>query len=76
MLINLSWLITCLKVFKASCYRLMNHLPLEVLVCLEVQPLDNDGSVLLSVVAQSLFYNFLCVGSPSLSSNDVNNGYQ
>jgi hypothetical protein len=26
----------CLKVFKISCCRLMNHLPLEPLPCLEV----------------------------------------
>jgi hypothetical protein len=26
----------CLKVFKVSCCRLMNHLPLEPLACLEV----------------------------------------
>jgi hypothetical protein len=27
---------TCLKVFKVNCCRLMNHLPLEPLACLEV----------------------------------------
>jgi hypothetical protein len=27
---------TCLKVFKDNCCRLMNHLPLEPLACLEV----------------------------------------
>jgi hypothetical protein len=35
-LITQSWLITCLKVLKASCYRLMYHLPLEAFACLEV----------------------------------------
>jgi hypothetical protein len=27
---------TCLKVFKFNCCRLMNHLPLEPLACIEV----------------------------------------
>jgi hypothetical protein len=35
-LITQSWLITCLKVLKASCCRLMYHLPLEAFACLEV----------------------------------------
>jgi hypothetical protein len=30
---------TCLKVIKASCCRLMTHIPLEVLACLEVDRL-------------------------------------
>jgi hypothetical protein len=67
MLITLIWLITGLKVFKASCCRLMYHLPLEVFACLEVGPLGHDGSVLLSVVAQALLCNF-CVQVPPLLS--------
>jgi hypothetical protein len=43
----------------------MYHLPLEPFACLEVRPLGHDGSVLLSVVAQALLCNFLCVGSSS-----------
>jgi hypothetical protein len=54
-----------LKIFKASCYRLMYPLPLEALTCLEVWPLGHDGSVLLSVVAQALLCNFLYAGSSS-----------
>jgi hypothetical protein len=37
----------------------------EAFACLEVWPLGHDGSVLLSVVAQALLCNFLCVGSSS-----------
>jgi hypothetical protein len=55
----------CLKVFKASCSRLMYPLPLEAFAYLEVWPLDHDESVLLSVVAQTLLCNFLCVGFSS-----------
>jgi hypothetical protein len=68
---------TCLKVFKVNCCRLINHLPLERLACLEVSPLDHVGSVLLNVVAQVLLCNFLCAGfflSPS--SGDTDDGYQ
>jgi hypothetical protein len=36
MLITSIWLITCLKVFEASCCRLMYHLPLEAFACLKV----------------------------------------
>jgi hypothetical protein len=43
----------------------MYPLPLEAFACLEVWPLGHDGSVLLSVVAQALHCNFLCVGSSS-----------
>jgi hypothetical protein len=43
----------------------MYPLPLEAFACLEVWPLGHDGSVLLSVVAQALLYNFLCAGSSS-----------
>jgi hypothetical protein len=43
----------------------MYPLPLEAFACLEVWPLDHDGSVLLSVVAQTLLCNFLCAGSSS-----------
>jgi hypothetical protein len=34
---------TCLKVFKASCCRLMNHLLLEAFACLEVDCLVMSG---------------------------------
>jgi hypothetical protein len=34
---------TCLKVIKAGCCRLMNHLPLEALACLEVDHLVMSG---------------------------------
>jgi hypothetical protein len=53
------------NIFKASCCRLMYHLPLEAFACLEVCPLGHDGSVLLSIVDQVLLCNFLCVGSSS-----------
>jgi hypothetical protein len=43
----------------------MYHLPLEAFACLEVWPLGHDGSVLLSVVAKALLYNF-CVQVPPL----------
>jgi hypothetical protein len=43
----------------------MYPLPLEPFACLEVCPLGHDGSVLLSVVAQALLYNFLSIGSSS-----------
>jgi hypothetical protein len=60
-LITQTWLITCLKVFKASCCRLMYPLPLEAFACLEVLLLGHDGSVLLSVVAQALLCKlFVC----------------
>jgi hypothetical protein len=36
MLIIQTWLITCLKVFKVSCCRLMYPLALKVFACLEV----------------------------------------
>ncbi len=58
MLITSIWLITCLKLSKVSCSRLMHPLPLEAFACLEVWPLGHDGSVLLSVVAQVLLCNF------------------
>jgi hypothetical protein len=45
-------------------------LTIEAFACLEVWSLGHDGSVLLSVVAQSLFYNFLCAGSSSSLSSD------
>jgi hypothetical protein len=54
-----------LKIFKASCRRLMYPLPLEAFACLEVWLLGHDGSVLLSVVTQDFLCNFLCVGSSS-----------
>jgi hypothetical protein len=47
----------------------MYHFSLEAFVCLEVWPLGHDGSILLSVVAQALPYNFFCAGSPSLSGD-------
>jgi hypothetical protein len=53
---------TWLNMIKVNCYRLLNHLPLEVLECLEVSPLGHVGSVLLSVVAQALLCDFLCAG--------------
>jgi hypothetical protein len=43
----------------------MYPLPLKAFACLEVWLLGHDGSVLLSVVAQVLLCNFLCVGSSS-----------
>jgi hypothetical protein len=43
----------------------MYPLPLEAFACLEVWPLGHARSVLLSVVAQALPCNFLCVGSSS-----------
>jgi hypothetical protein len=43
----------------------MYPLPLEAFACLEVWLLSQDGSVLLSVVAQALLCNFLCAGSSS-----------
>jgi hypothetical protein len=43
----------------------MHPLPLEASACLEVWPLGYDGSVLLSVVAQTLLCNF-CVQVLSL----------
>jgi hypothetical protein len=36
MLIALTWLITCLKVFKVSCCRLMYTLSLKAFACLEI----------------------------------------
>jgi hypothetical protein len=39
---------------------------IEAFACLEVWPLGHGGSVLLSVVAQTLLYNFLCAGFFSL----------
>jgi hypothetical protein len=36
MLITSIWLITYLKIFEASYYRLMYHLSLEAFACLEV----------------------------------------
>jgi hypothetical protein len=77
MLITEIWLVTCLKVFKASCYRLMYPLPLEAFACLEVWPIGHDGSVLLSVVAQALLCNFLCASSSSsLLSSDADDDCQ
>jgi hypothetical protein len=67
MLITSIWLITYLKVFKASYCRLMYHLPLEAFACLEVWSLGHDGSVLLSIVAKALLCNF-CVQVPPLLS--------
>jgi hypothetical protein len=50
-------------------------LTIEAFACLEVRPLGHDGSVLLSVVAQALLCNFLCVGSSSsLSSGEAVDG--
>jgi hypothetical protein len=43
----------------------MYPLPLEAFACLEVWLLGHDGSVFLSVVAEALLCNFLCVGSSS-----------
>jgi hypothetical protein len=54
-----------LKLFKASCYRLMYPLSIEAFACLEVWLLGHNGSVLLSVVAQALLCNLLCAGSSS-----------
>jgi hypothetical protein len=45
---------TCLEVLKDNCCRLRKSLSLEVFACLEVWPLDRDGSVLPSVVTQAL----------------------
>jgi hypothetical protein len=45
----------------------MYRLSLEAFACLKVWPLGHDGSVLLSVVAQALLYNF-CVQFPPLLS--------
>jgi hypothetical protein len=67
MLITYNWLITCLKVFKASCCRLIYPLLPEAFAYLEVSPLGHDGSVLLSVVTQALLCNFLCASSSSSS---------
>jgi hypothetical protein len=44
----------------------MYPLPLEVFTCLEVWPLGHDGSVLLSVVTQTLLYNFCVQVTPLL----------
>jgi hypothetical protein len=65
MLITQTWLITCLKVFKASYCRLMYPLPLEAFASLDIWPLGHNGSVLLSVVTQALLFNFLCASSSS-----------
>jgi hypothetical protein len=54
----------------------MYHLPLEAFACLEVWLLGHDGSVLLSVVAQGLLYNFLGAGFPSVPSGDADDDYQ
>jgi hypothetical protein len=55
----------------------MYHLPLKAFACLEVWLLGHDGPVLLSVVAQELLCNFLCVGpSSSLSSGEAVDGCQ
>jgi hypothetical protein len=43
----------------------MYPLPLEAFACLEVWSLGHDGSVLLSVVTQTLLCNFLCACSSS-----------
>jgi hypothetical protein len=43
MVITLNMAKTCLKVIKVSCCRLMNHLPLEALACLEVDFLIMSG---------------------------------
>jgi hypothetical protein len=43
----------------------MYPLPLEAFACLKVWPVGHDRSVLLSVIAQALLCNFLCVGSSS-----------
>jgi hypothetical protein len=43
MLITSTWLITCLKVFKVSYFRLMYPLSLEAFAYLEVWPLGHDG---------------------------------
>jgi hypothetical protein len=51
----------------------MYPLPLEASACLEVWPLDHDGSVLLSVAAQALLCNFLCAIC-SLLSGDADDG--
>jgi hypothetical protein len=67
---------TCLKVLKDNCSRLIKSLSLEVFACLEVWSLGHDGLVLLSVVAQALLYNFLCVGSLSLLSGDADDSCQ
>jgi hypothetical protein len=55
----------------------MCPLLLEAFASLEVWPLGDDGSVLLSVVAQALLCNFLCaVSSSSLLSGDADDGCQ
>jgi hypothetical protein len=48
---------TRLKVLKDNCSRLKKSLLLEAFSCLEVWSLGHDGSVLLSVVTQTLLYN-------------------
>jgi hypothetical protein len=55
----------------------MYPLSLEVFACLEVWPLGHDGSVLLSIVAQTLLCNFLCASSSSsLLFGDADDGCQ
>jgi hypothetical protein len=54
----------------------MYPLSLEAFAYLEVWSLGHDGLVVLSVEAQALLSNFLCVGSPSLLSDDADDGYQ
>jgi hypothetical protein len=76
LLITSTWLITCLKVFKASRSSLRKPLSLETFASLEVWPLGYDGSVLLSIVTQALLCNFLCAGSPSLLSSDAHDSCQ
>jgi hypothetical protein len=44
----------------------MYPLPLEAFACLEVWSLGHHGSVLLSVVAQALLYNFCMQVTPLL----------
>jgi hypothetical protein len=43
----------------------MYLLSLKAFACLKVWLFGHDRSVLLSVVAQALLYNFLCAGSSS-----------
>jgi hypothetical protein len=50
---------TCLKVFKVNCSKLRKSLSLEAFACLEDRLLGHDGSVLLSIITQTLLCNFL-----------------
>jgi hypothetical protein len=61
MLINITWLKTCLKEFNSRCFRLMSPYFLWSLACLDRDLFYHDGSVLLSIVAQALLLYIFCV---------------